>query len=355
MIITHYISREITRPFLLIVGLVCVIFISYSTAVVLNDVAAGLLSIDVVAKIVLIKLLIALEILLPVSLYFGVSVGLGRLHSDSEIVALSACGIGEMRLVTIVLRLSLLVALIVAGISLAARPWAYQQRYLILAEAEAEFEIEDLQAKQFFFSPGSGLAILADSVDHLKRSADDIIVQIRHADTMELIVAERLFQPPRSDLDPLVFIFETGSIYHLDRTGSRDLVGRFNRLRLTLAAPRPEIVGIKSKNQSTLALSKSSRPKDLAEFQWRLCTPAATVLVALLAIPLSRTQPRQGRFARVLVAVLAYAVFYNLMAFAKNLVQEGLVGAIPGLWWPLVLLALLLSLLLFKPSRNARA
>ena len=349
MIITHYVSREITRPFLTIVALFCVIFTSYSAAVVLNDVVAGLLPADTVAKIVLIKLLIALEILLPVSLYFGVVIGLGRLQSDSEIVALSSCGIGEMRLVAIVLRLSLVIAVVVACISMVARPWAYQQRFLLLAQAEAEFEIDDMEARRFFVNPGSDYAIFAGSVAHPTRTAGDVIVQIRRDETVQLIVADRLFQPSRNDTDPLVFAFEEGSIYHLDKTGSRDLVGRFNRLRLTLGTPQPKLVGYKSKTQTTLSLHGSASPKDLAEFQWRMCTPAATVLLALLAVPLSRTQPRRGRFARALAAVLAYAVFYNMMAFAKNLVQEGLVGAIPGLWWPLMLLALLLLILLFRP------
>jgi lipopolysaccharide export LptBFGC system permease protein LptF len=48
-------------------------------------------------------------------------------------------------------------------------------------------------------------------------------------------------------------------------------------------------------------------------------------------------------------------VFFNLMTFAKNLVQEGFVGAVPGLWWPLVLLGLLLSVLFWRPSRSVHA
>lgn len=354
MIISRYVSREISRPFLLIVTLFCVVFTSFSTAVVLNDVAAGLIPMETMAKLILIKLLIALEILLPVSLYFGVSVGLGRMHSDSEITAISACGVGEMHLVRVVFRLSLVIALIVASVSLLARPWAYHQRYLLLAQVAAEFEIADLQAQQFFFDPDSGYAILADTVDHATQSAGDVIVQVGREDATRLIVAKRLIQPPRSAVSPLEFLFEDGVVYHLDRTGSRDLIGRFKRLRLVLRHQEPESVTLKSKNRGTLALSQSSSPKDVAEFQWRLSTPVATVLLALLAVPLSRVKPRQGRFARVLATVLAYAVFYNLLAFSKNLVQEGLIGPIPGLWWPLALLAALLSMLLFGPWRKGR-
>lgn len=355
MIIKRYVTREISRPFIVIAGLCGVIFASYTTAVILSDVAAGLISPATVARLVLIKLLIALEILLPVSLYFGIVFGLGRMHSDGELVALSAGGVGEARLFLIVLRFSLVIALLVACVSLFARPWAYQQQYLMRAEVAAKFDIADLEAKNMLVGSGSDYAVFADSVDHLNRTAEQVIVEIRKADAIQIVVAQRLLQVPVEEAGPLAFIFEKGTFYRLDRNGTNDLIGKFGKLRLTLAASEPRTIGYKSKAASILVLGGSSRPQDVAEFQWRLSTPAATVLIALLAVPLSRGRPRQGRFAKALAAVLAYAIFFNLMSFAKNLVQEGLVGTTPGLWWPLALLGLLLWVLMWRPWRLAHA
>jgi lipopolysaccharide export system permease protein len=355
LIIKRYVTREISRPFLIIVSICGVIFASFTTAVILNEVAAGLIPAGTVANLVLIRLVIALEMLIPVSLYFGVVFGLGRLHSDSEIVALSAGGIGEPRLVGIVLQFSLLIALVVACISMFARPWAYQQQYLLRAQVAAEFDIAYLEARQLLVNPGSDYAIFAATVDHKTRSAGEVIVQIRKPDVMQIITAKSLFQPPREQDAPPLFTFKEGYVYELDTQGSNDVIGRFGTLNLTLSPPEPKVIGYKSKAEGLLALSKSRHRKDLAEFQWRLSTPAATVLIALLAVPLSRSGPRGGRFAKALTAVAAYAVFFNLMTFAKNLVQEGLVGAVPGLWWPIVLLGLLLAALFWRPSGFARA
>ena len=118
--------------------------------------------------------------------------------------------------------------------------------------------------------------------------------------------------------------------------------------------PSVEDLGYKSKTQSTLALSRSRNRKDLAEFQWRLSTPIATVLLALLAVPMSRSSPRHGRHGRTVLALVVYAVFYNLLSMAKNLVQEGVVGAVPGLWWPLVLVSLVLAAMLVAPGVRRR-
>ena len=354
MIINRYVTREISRPFLIIISICAVIFASFTTAVILNEVVSGLIPATTVAKLVFIRLVIALEILIPVALYFGIVFGLGRMHADSEIVALSAGGLGEVRLAGIILRFSLVVALVVACISLFARPWAYQQQYQLRAQVAAEFDIGYLEARQLLVNPGSNYAIFAATVDRPARSAGEVIVQIRKSDAMQIITGKRLFQPPREEGAPPVFTFEDGYVYKLDMQGSNDVIGKFGTLNLTLAPPEPVVIGYKSKAAGLLTLFETKHRKDLAELQWRLSTPVATVLIALLAIPLSRSGPRRGRSAKALAAVAAYAVFFNLMTFAKNLVQEGLIGAVPGLWWPLLMLGVLLAVLFHRPSGFSR-
>lgn len=344
MIISRYVIAEIRQPLLTIVVLLSVIFTSYVTAILLNDVVAGSMPAQSVAKFASIRLLIALEILIPAALYFSVIVALGRLRSDSEVTALSACGIGEIALLRIVLKIALVVALVVACLSLLARPWAYEQRYRLKAQVQAEFEVDDLEPGRFFVSPDGDYAILAETVYRDQRRAGRPVVQIPRDNGLQVVVADELLQPENTADGRLIFVFKNASVYHLDRDGSRDRVGRFAEATFLISPADPEEIGYKSKTQGTLALSRSENRKDLAEFQWRISTPTATLLLALLAVPLSRSPPRRGRFAKTALAIGVYLVFYNLMAMAKNLVQEGLVGAVPGLWWPLLLLIATLPL-----------
>jgi len=354
VIIARYITGEVARPFVTIVAVIGVVFLSYSTAVVLNDVVAGLLPAHVVLQFVLIKGLIALEVLIPVALYLGVIAGLGRMQADSELTALAASGVGEPSILRIVFLFSLVVVLVVAFLSLFVRPWAYQQNYLLRAIAETEFEIEDLESRSFFVSPDLGFAIFADDVDPHARKAQGVLFQIRREQDLRIIAADELRQPRRGFDDPLSVYFLRGHAYQLDRAGSEDISLKFDRLTLHRKLPTPEDLGYKSKTQSTARLASSANRKDLAEFQWRLSTPLATVLLAVLAVPMSRSTPRQGRHGRTIVALVVYAVFYNLMSMAKNLVQEGIVGAVPGLWWPLVLFSLGLAAMLVGPALRRR-
>jgi lipopolysaccharide export system permease protein len=77
-----------------------------------------------------------------------------------------------------------------------------------------------------------------------------------------------------------------------------------------------------------LRISRSS--VDRAEFQWRLSTMVSTILLALLAVPLGRSRPRQGRFARLTLAVLIYAVYFNALGIGRTWVEQ---GTADNLWW----------------------
>ena len=99
----------------------------------------------------------------------------------------------------------------------------------------------------------------------------------------------------------------------------------------------------------TRALVHSDDSEEIAEFQWRLSTPLATILLALIGVPLSRSSPRRGKYAKVMTAVVIFAFYYNLSAIIKKWVERGVLDTLPGIWWIQLLLAGLLLLLLWHP------
>jgi len=102
------------------------------------------------------------------------------------------------------------------------------------------------------------------------------------------------------------------------------------------------------KAASTGHLASSESLEDIAEFQWRLSTPLSAVLLGLLGVLLSHTTPRQGKYAKVLLAVVVFAVYYNISVVAKNWVEKGAVAPIPGIWWVQVLLVFVIIVLAWR-------
>jgi lipopolysaccharide export system permease protein len=103
------------------------------------------------------------------------------------------------------------------------------------------------------------------------------------------------------------------------------------------------------KAETTFTLSNSSDPKDVAEYQWRITTPVATVLLALIAVPLARTAPRESRFRNFSLALFAYVILFSLVSVLRTLIEQDRLGAFPGLWIAYAVQAIVLALLVAQP------
>ena len=78
---------------------------------------------------------------------------------------------------------------------------------------------------------------------------------------------------------------------------------------------------------------------EIAELQWRLTNPAKAFLLALLAVYLAKTAPRQGRYGKLSIGITVFFAVHMLSVLSRTLVEQGALPAIPGLWWvPIALL-----------------
>jgi lipopolysaccharide export system permease protein len=351
VIIDRYLISEIAKPLLVACTALVLIFASYSTARFLAEAAQGLLPTEMVVNLILLKALIALEVLLPVGLYLSVVIALGRLHTDSEITALSACGVSSARMLVTVLKLSLFLAVIVGILSLSVRPWAYEQTYWLRAKAESQLDISRLEEASFYETQQGNRIVFVEKIKERSGRVTrmkGIFVQSEHEDYTQVTYADEGFQAPTKDRGMWTLVLRNGKTYRLGQNGEHDVIARFNELTLHLEAREIVPPGYERKSATTMRLAESADPVDIAEYQWRLSTPLTTVLLGLLGVPLSRTAPRQGRYAKLAVAIVIFAVYYNLSAMAKNWVEQGLVAPFPGLWWVsgLLIVVLLASLLM---------
>ncbi len=354
-IIDHYLIREVTYPLMAIFTGLVVIFITFSLSRFLVDADAGLLQPAEVAQLTMLKSIISLDVLLPLSLFLGVMTGLGRLYSDSEIYAMRASGISEARLLRPLMRLALVLAILVGLLSTWARPWAYTQSYEIKARAEASAETGRIRAARFYDYGEHDRTVFIERIAENGRDLDGVFVRTRKGDDLQIITAtkgefEYFFKPMFHRLKLL-----DARILKKVKDGT-DLSGQFGSFSLFLPAQSPKPPSYMVKAASTNKLRQSSDSIDRAEFQWRLSTPVSALLLALAAIPLSRSQPRKGRYARMLLALGIYAVYFNLLDVSRSWVEQGSSNYI---WWVPGLLSLVVASLylpaVLKMRKDKRA
>ena len=354
-IIDHYLVREIIYPLLAICTALLVIFITYSLSRFLVDADAGLLQAADVARLTFFKAVISLDVLLPLSLFLAIMTGLGRLYSDSEIYAMRAGGIGEAQLLHPLMRLTLLLAIVVALLSTWARPLAYYQSYAVRAEAEAAAETGRIREARFYSYGDKERTVFIDHIADNGTEVEGIFIRTQEGNDLQVITAANgvfeYFARPASHRLELA----DARVFNQVADGT-DLSAALGRLTIWLPAENPKSVGYRVKSIATAELMRSTDPVARAEFQWRMSTPVSALLLTLAAIPLSRSRPRQGRYAKMLLALAIYAVYFNLLDVARSWVEQGNNAYI---WWVPGLLSVLVAAMylpvMFRKRKDRRA
>jgi len=335
-------------------ALLVIVFTGYSLGVKLTQAAEGEVPLSIVARLIGLNSIIAMEILLPTALYLSIIATLSRFYRDSEMVAMQASGFGEFRIIRSIALLSVLIAVIVGVISLYARPWAYRQSYQIEADARAEFDIRKIEPGRFIELQGSKYVLFARDVDKDKGRLKEVFLQSDKDGRIQVTYAREALLPPVSTGERRSFVFHDGYSYILDQLGTRDTTLKFGEM----VVPIPEVtrdVSYRRKAEPTDNLANSQAAKDIAEYQWRTSTPLATLVLALIAVPLSRSSPKQSRYTSFVVAILVYIGLFILTSAARNWVSDGRIPAFPGLWWVYALPLLLFAALTGLPALKHRS
>ena len=352
MIISRYLLRELSRPLAAILGLLVALFASYTAAGFLTNAVNGLLPPNLIAELIGLKVLISLEVLIPASLYASVLLSFARLGGDSEFAAMFAIRVAPATVIRAVLTVSGCLAVVVGALSLGARPFAYAKLHALSEQAATLLNVDAMEAGSFYVSEAGDRVIFLGHRDGPGSTARDVFIRLRQPDGTQIVHARLADKVLQKALAGQSDIFLTDAhITKIDRGPGRpdeivEAGGRVVDPNNTNAAP----AGYSAVAASSAALARSPSLPDVAELQWRLSTPISTLLLGLLAIPLSRTRPRQNRNTRVGVAMVAYFGYYLLCTSARTWVQHGDVGALPGIWWAPLLLSLFIVAATWRPS-----
>ncbi len=356
-LIERYIAREIMLPFTVVILILVGLYASFVSARLLAGAVTETLGLAALLKLVFLKSLIALEVLIPIALYISIIMGLGRLNRDQELNVIRSLGISGTRVVLAVLTVAIPIGIVSGMLSSYVRPWAYAESYVLDAQAEAELNTNRFQAGRFYGSERSGRVVYVRSKNDLNKEMQHIFHYIRKPDGSEIVIAKEAHQIQPTLAEPRPHIqLSDGIAYQLASAADVDDIIQFKSMIYFI--DNDYVTNYRRKAAATRTLWQSDQPRDIAELQWRLSRPLATILLALIAVTFIRIAPRQDRTDRTYVfAALVFAAYYNLAGLAKTWVEQGAIGRIPGVWWLelLMILALITYAGLTRYKRAPRA
>ena len=326
------------------------ILVTASLAQLFRQAVTGALQVDVILMLLGLKTIGNLVFILPISFYLAILLSLSRLYKDNEMVALAACGIGQIRILRSVLFLALILAIIVASLTLFLAPWAGQQTERITAQVQAASDIEGISAGRFTqFTQGIGATYVQELSDD-KLTMSNVFIQKQLPDSQITMTARSGKKQIDKETNDEFLVLENGFRYQ-GQAGQPDYtIVEFEKHGVRIYEREVVNVDYRMKSISTIEIWQKRGHTHLVELQWRLSTAVLCFVLAIIAVPLSRTSPRQGQYAKLTLAILLYISYSNLLNILRAWVDKGEIPIYPGIWWVHGLMLVIAILIIFKQS-----
>ena len=345
----RYLLREVATTSLAVTGVLLVILLSNQFARVLGQAAQTGLPGSIVLTLIGLTTLQQLTVLVPIGLFLGIVLALGRLYHESEMTAMSACGVGPLSIYRPIVLFTLLIVALLALLSLRIVPAAGTRAQEIRVEALRTAQFGALEAGRFRTFAGGEAVFYAEKVSRTGQ-LEGVFAQRRDGERVEIAVAERAEQRGAGQPEQLFVLFD-GRRYE-GVPGSREWrIVEFAEHGIPVRMPEFTPKKERRELRPTRDLLGSSEGPDRAELAWRIAVPVMAAALMALAVPLARLRPRQGRFARVGAAVLAYFIYSNLVAAVRVWIEKDSPGGAWGLWWVHLLPLALAAWLLWREER----
>lgn len=352
-ILDRYILREVVSNWLAVTAVLLIILLTYQLARVLDQAAENQYPQAVVLELIWLGTLQTLSVLMPFGLMLGVVLAFSRLYHDSEMAAALACGVGPSTLYAPITLVTAVAAGLLAWLTLYVGPHAIERSLSIRSAALQAGQFAPVAPGRFRTFGGSDVVVYAEHVA-ADGTLENVFVQRDRAGRIEVALARRARHSVGTG-----GITHTITLYDGERFEGVPGSPKFRIMRFaenTIPVEIPQLSGTVTSLDATplQELLKSSDRAARAELHWRIAMPVMCVVLSLLAVPLSRLRPREGRYARVWLAVLIYFIYSSTVSASKVWFTRGTVPEILGLWWVHVVVIVLAVLVLSGPRAISR-
>jgi len=354
LIIYRYISRQLFASTLGISFFLVLIFFSGRFIRYMGYAAEGRIAGDALFSIMAFRLPEFLVLILPLGMFLGILMAYGRLYLDSEMTVLQASGISQWQITKLTATPALCMTLVVAGLSFYLVPTGTDAFERIASEARSKSSIKLLTPGRFQTSTDKTKVTYTESLNSERTSMSNIFVASDDNGRLSAVFArsgERyLDHATRQE-----FLRLSDGHRYEGQPGQADYrVTAFKNYTVRMAKPEPLLESDEIKRLSTQTLMQMDTLAAHAELHWRIALPLLVPVVVLLAIPLSRVNPRQGRYMKMLPAILGYLAYLSLLLAGRGWIESGKIPAEFGLWWIHVAFFVVALMLHWWPSYRTR-
>lgn len=332
MIFRRALLRELVYNCLAVFLVLIAITLSTLFIRLLGDAARGKLAMDAVFAFLGFGVLGFLPVLLSLALFITVMMTVSRAYRDSEMVVWFSAGQGLLAWIRPILYFALPVVFAIALLNLAVIPWALQKKDVYRAVLNSRDDMSAISPGMFIESRNADKVYFVESLSQIGTRVKNVFMQSLDNHQLGIVVARQGFHTELPNGERYL-VLENGRRYEGVPGRADYKTVEFGRYWMRIEPARfVEQQSIEPKVLSTGRLMRNPTPANMAELVWRWSFPISAAILALLAIPLSFVNPRAGRSFKLILALLIYVIYNNLLGISQAWVAQQKISPLVGMW-----------------------
>lgn len=341
-LLSIYIIREVVSLFLLGISIFTLILLMGRLIKLTDLVISRGVPLSQVARMIGYLMPSFLVFTIPMAFLLAVLLAFGRLSSDNEITVMKACGISLAQLMPPVLACALAAVLLALVAGTAGVPWgnsAFKRLSFELLQKNVAVTIRE----KIFWDDIPGIVLYTEHYDDQSHILQGVIIHDgRDKERALTIFAADGYISGGSGQRDVRLTLNKGSIHSAGKGNDYRLVN-FGEYIMTIAAPGNNAA---SRNEPDMGIAelwhqggdssvpKQARLKAATELHSRLALPFASLVFAVLAVPLGMQNRRSGKSAGFSVSIAILLVYYILLSLLRTLAERGTMPPGVALWLP---------------------
>lgn len=350
MIFQRAVRREFTQTAVGVFVALFAILLTTHLIRLLGQAAAGQLESEAVAALLGFTAINYLPVLLSLTVFMSILLTLSRSYRDSEMVVWFSSGLPLTAWVRPVLTFSIPMVVTIALLSFFLSPWALRQSVEFREKISHQGGQGAGQVSPGAFKEASS----ADRVVFVEALADDssvvrnVFVSSIQDQKLGVMMAASGHQEQAENGDRFM-VLENGRRYEVIPGQVEFRILEFARYALRIETKESQGIEKTPSNTPTRELMRNPQNRTYqAELLWRIGVPLSALVLSLLAIPMSFVNPRAGRSANLILAILTFTIYSNLLSVSQAWVSQGKLGFDTGWWLVHLVMAALLPLLFLR-------
>lgn len=313
----------------------------------LKDAAGGRIAPEAVASLLGFAALNFMPILLSLTLFVAVLLSLSRAYRDSEMVVWFSCGQPLTAWIRPVMKFAAPIVLAIAVLAGFLSPWANYNTAEYKQRLSARSDVSQVSPGAFREAKRGQRVFFVESIADDASRVGNVFVASMQEGKLGVVMSDTGYQEFAPNGDRFV-VLEHGRRYEVEPGTPEFRVMEFERYKVRTEDGEAKPTE-RSPNRlpiTELVLETSNQAR--GELLWRIGMPVSAIILALMAIPLSYVNPRAGRSANMLIAILIYAIYSNMISVSQAWVAQGKLSFWIGVWAAHAVMLVPLLLLFYK-------